>query len=86
MRRCWWRIRGRAVSTEAVVSLAAFTVWADRVGLTLPKQREALRLVYVEGQSINGAARAVGLSASTVSRAKGRYRFGRCPCCGQVVT
>lgn len=67
------------------MSAAAFVAWADRVGLTLAKQREALRLVYVEGRSINGAARAVGLSASTVSRAKGRYRFGRCPCCGQAV-
>lgn len=67
------------------MSAAAFTAWANRVGLTLAKQREALRLVYVEGQSINGAARAVDLSPSTVSRAKGRYRFGQCPCCGQAL-
>ena len=67
------------------MSAAAFTAWADRVGLTLTKQQKTLRRVYVEGQSINGAARAVGLSPSTVSRAKGRYRFGRCPCCGQAV-
>ena len=39
------------------MSAAAFVAWADRVGLTLAKQREALRRVYVEGASINAAAR-----------------------------
>jgi predicted DNA-binding protein (UPF0251 family) len=67
------------------VDAASFASWADRVGLTLDKQREALRLILVDGLSINAASRAVDLAPSTVSRAKARYRFPLCPCCGQAL-
>lgn len=67
------------------VTESEFAAWADRVGLTLPKQREALRLIYVHGMSINAAARSLIMSPSTVSRAKRRYVFGCCPCCGQPI-
>ena len=63
---------------------AMFEAWADRVGL-IGKSRDALRLIELEGASINGAAREVGAEPSTVSRAHAKYRFGVCPCCGQAM-
>jgi len=86
MRRSSRRIRGRAVSTEpARVAAPAFDAWADRIGLTLPGPRSAVRAVVVDGLSINAAGRALGMAPSTVSRHVGRYRFPLCPCCGQEV-
>ena len=67
------------------VSASAFEAWADRIGLTLRGPRAAVRAVLVEGMSINGAARVLGMAPSTVSRHVGRYEFPKCPCCGQVV-
>ena len=61
-----------------------FEAWADQVGL-IGKSRDALRLIELEGASINGAAREVGAEPSTVSRAHAKYRFGVCPCCGQAM-
>lgn len=83
MRRCWWLTLERAVSIE--VSAAAFDAWADRIGLTLPGPRAAVRAVVVDGLSINATGRALGMAPSTVSRHVGRYRFPLCPCCGQEV-
>ena len=61
-----------------------FNQWADKVGVS-GMSRDAVRLIEVEGLSINAAARQTGLAPSTVSRAHARYRFPLCPCCGQSV-
>ena len=65
------------------VTREAFEAWADRAGLS-GKSREAVRLIEMEGMSINGAARARGIDPSTVSRAHARYKFPLCPCCGKA--
>lgn len=66
------------------VDPSAFDAWALRIGLS-DKLRGALKLVYCDRRTPSWAARECGMVPSTVLRAVEKYRFGVCPCCGELV-
>lgn len=66
------------------VSEEAFAAWATKISLA-EKLRQPLRMVYCDRRTATWAARECGLAPSTILRAVEKYKFGQCPCCGEVL-